>query len=435
MKIADLFVDLGVTGSEKSIGAIAGMRKGMDNLSSTSLEAKAAILGAMYALQRMFATSGQTGTQLNQFTQLVDTSADTLQRYQWAAQQVGVANQEVAGTFLSIQDAMNKILLNEGAPRLIEQVRQLTEDFGEFNILDYQKTPEKLIQRLQAYVQRESNTGIAREAAKGFGINDAMFAAMRQNAFRPDVLKRAPVYNDREIQSLHKADTAWKNLGTTIEMAFGRFNAKHGEQIVADIEKIVTSVKKLAESFVGFSEKIGLFEKLSKVFEGWKMIFDLISVTIKDIEKMSKPEEVADYFMPDAAKAVGTGPTTHSENMLLGLFKALMFTEKLARPEPTDREWKENPELARQRQGLWNYIHKSQNPDSLINLFLGDLLKSRMPAVPSSANSTTNNNTTITVPQTININGNGTDPKAAADAQKQAAKGVFMTSPARGAGN
>ncbi len=443
MKIADLFVDLGVTGNEKSIGAIAGMRKGMGDLSSTSLEAKAAIIGAMYALQRMFAASGQTGTNLNQFSQLVDTSTKTLQQYQWAAQQVGVSNQEMAGTFLSMQDAMNKIILNEGAPKLLAQVHQLTRDFGDFDILEYQKTPEKLIQRLQAYAMRETNTGIAREALKSFGVSDAVFAAMRQNAFRPEVLNRAPVYTDSEIKSLSRADAAWKNLGTSIEMAFGRFNAKHGEELVANIEKIVKSVIKLSESFMTFAERIGLFDKITKIFDGWKLIFDLISSTIKDIQKMDTPEQTVNYFLPEpAAAAAGskTGPTTIAENQLTMLLSAMMLGQKIKDKNYTESAMNFGTGAFANR--LFNLLHGDE-PTSLRKVIFGTdpnlkpapaAIAPSVPASAGPARTTTNNNVNMTVPQTLNFNGNGADPKQASESQKKAAD-AFFSSPARGWGN
>lgn len=446
MKIADLFVDLGVTGSEKSVGAIAGMRRGMGDLSSVSLEAKAAIVGAMYALQRMFATSGQAGTSLTQFSHLIDTNTKTLQEYQYAAQQVGVSNEEMANTFLALQEKMTDTLRGKGAPEGVARIAQKTfEEFGDFNPLDYQKDTAGLIQRLQAYAQKETNTGLMRTNLKSFGLSDAMIAALSQNAFRPDVFKRAPTYSEKEIQSLAKADAAWKNLGTSIEMAFGRFNAKHGQELVADIDKIVKSVLKLAESFVQFSEKVGLFEKLTKVFEGWKMIFDLISQTIKDVNALEKPEDAVDYFLPEQAKAAGTGPQSHMESQLLMIANAMVLAEKMKTSDfYKDKLIKlgNNYGTAPFSQRVFDYLWNKDDKSTVRKVIFGnDPNMKPNPQVitptpggqtPSSNQQTINNQS---INQTLNFNGNGVDGNQAADAHKKAAKDFTLTSPARGWGN
>lgn len=264
MNVAELFVSLGIKGADKTVGALTGVKKGLQDVASTSLETKAAIIGAMYALERLFAASGKTGTDLANFNSLLGVSAQTLQQYQYAARQVGVSNQEVEGTFKSLQGAVTKTLLGEGAPKGLARVAQLTGGITAQDLKRFQEQPQLLIQKLQEYAQKETSTGLRNEVLKSFGITDNMISAFNRNAFRPDMLAKAPAYNDSEIKSLDRANIAWSNLGNQIEMAVGHFNALHGGQLVGDISKIVEQIIKLANAFVLLSEKAHIFEIIEK---------------------------------------------------------------------------------------------------------------------------------------------------------------------------
>lgn len=281
--IGELFVSLGVKGSDKTIGALTGVKKGLGEAASMSLEAKAGIIAAMYALERLFSTSGQAGTSLTNFNATLGLSAKTLQQYQYAARQMGVANQEVEGSFKSLQTAMTKTLMGEGAPKGMQRLAQITGDFKPGDLLKFQQNPEQLMQRLQDYAQKEKNLGLRNETLKSFGLGDGMIAAMSRNAFNPGALAKAPTYSDKEIGALDRANIAWSNLGTKIQMAAGQFNAKHGGQLVGDISKVADQVFRLIEAFTVLAEKLKVFTVIGKVFEGWAMIFDGLTEGVKNV--------------------------------------------------------------------------------------------------------------------------------------------------------
>jgi len=428
MKLGDLFVDLGVTGNEKTVGALTGMRKGMSEVSSVSLEAKAAILGALYALQRMFSESGKQGQSLNQFNQLLGVSAQTLQEYQYAARQVGVSNAEMENSFKGIQSQMTKTLLNGDAPKGLARVAELTGKIGKEEILEWQKAPEKLLQRLQQYAQLEKNPGLRNETLKSFsGITDGIIAGMKQNIFRPEIFAKAPKYTDSEIQSLQRADTAWSNLGTTIEMAFGKFNAKHGEKLVNDISKLVPEVLKLVTAFTQLAEKAKAFELLSTVFKGWSMIFKEIGVIIGDvntlIDAMKKPDlqKPGEGLLPktvdfkDPAKETVASDITAIVDLL---YIALTGHKAAANPNA--------PTIVPAQAG---------QPYMILAPTIPARAASDVKALPGGSPDPTGATYNTVVNQTQNFTGNGSTPVEAAKAQSRAAKDAFQTSPARGRGN
>ncbi len=291
MNIAELFINLGVKGSEKTLGGVLGVQKGLKDTASTSLEAKAAIVGAMYALERLFSASNKAGADLTNFTATVGTSAQTLQQYQYAARQVGVSNEAVTGSFKTLQQQMTKTLMGEGAPKGLARVSQLLGDFSAKDIEEFSRKPELLFQKLQEYANKERSIPLRNEVLKSFGLGDDIIGSMARNAYRPDVFKKAPTYSDKEIGALDRANTAWSNLGTKIEMAVGHFNAKHGGELVNDISKITDKVITLSEAFMKLAEKAELFKWLGKVFEGWQLIFEGLTKAVDFLNEVKTPDD------------------------------------------------------------------------------------------------------------------------------------------------
>lgn len=261
MNIGELFINLGIKGTDKTIGALTDTKKGLGEVASMSLEAKAAILGAFYAFERLMSSSAHAGNSLENFTALTGISNQTLQQYQYAARQVGLSNEEMAGSFKSVQNVMTTMRLGKGQP---EGLGMLQGKVG-FDASRGLRDTEYVMKKLQEYANKEHEVGMRNFVLKSFGLSEGAIAAMSRNAFRPEILKKAPTYNESEVKSLDRANAAWSNLGNKIAMAFGHFNAMHGEKLVTDLSKIVTQVVKLAEALVTLSNKLHVFEILGKV--------------------------------------------------------------------------------------------------------------------------------------------------------------------------
>lgn len=289
MQIGELFIALGIKGADKTTGQLTMVAKGLQETASTSIEVKAAILGATYALEQFFSKSGQAGTSLTNFNALTGVSAQTLQQYQYAARQAGVSNEQTAASFVSLQSAMTKMRQGEGAPKGFMDVARLTGGFTSADVDKFMKSPELLLQKLQVYAQKQKNVGIRNEYLKSFGLDDSTIAALARGAFSADKLKKAPTYSDKEVGALDKANIAWSNLNNKFQMAIGHFNAMHGQQLVKDASIMIDVVLKLADALLNLSNKTHFFELLSKGFD--------------------KAEEAADELMPifyQLGNALGT---------------------------------------------------------------------------------------------------------------------------------
>lgn len=271
MNIAELFVNLGIKGSEQTVGALGSVRKGLGEVTSMSLEAKAAILAALYGLEQMAAKSGATGTGLTNFAALTGLSAKTLQQWQYAARQAGISGEELTGSLKNVQNAMTNIRLNKGAPEGFAIVKNAV-GLDTSRLKDTFYVLGQLQKAAQALPQDVGNSVL-----KSFGLSEGTIAAMRRNAFNASTLLKAPLYSDSEIGSLNKSNIAWSNLGNKIEMAFGHFNAKHGLQLVTDIDKITTAFFRLTEQLENLNNKWSVLETAGHLLEGIANTLKLIS--------------------------------------------------------------------------------------------------------------------------------------------------------------
>lgn len=279
MTIAELFINLGVKGNEKAVKATEGVKSSLSGVASEGLAAKAAIIGVMYGLERLMAQSGKTGTSLTQFSAFTGISAETLQRWQYAARQAGESSDELTGNIKAVQGSMTAMLTGHGAP---EGMAMLANKVG----FDSTKARDTMyvMQKLQEYANATKDTpDLANRVMGSFGLSEGTIASMRRNAFNADTLGKAPIYSDKEASQLNKVDVAWANLGDNIEKAMGHLTAKHGMSLVKDISGVVGEVFKLLDAFVKLAEKLEVLKWIGEVFKGWGLIFNGISSVVSSL--------------------------------------------------------------------------------------------------------------------------------------------------------
>lgn len=480
-KLGKQLDDTGKKG-RKARDQVNGVQKGLKDTAAASFEAKAGILAAAYALQRLVSASNQRGTELTNFATVLDTSAKTLQQYQYAGQQVGVTNDEMAATFKNLSSAAAKITLGQGAPGgLFEVAANAGVRLGPADIKRMADNPEEMIQLLQKFFQSkraQTDKAWANEMGRTFGLSDNVIAAMRKNAFRPEAIAKAPAFSDKEAANLAKLDAQWKNLGTKWEMFFGKMNLQHGGELIKDLDMISTKVMTLMESFSKLAEKLKIFETIGKAFEGWSMIFDGINsgvtslteaaedpkkaVTMRDsinqsiddfallawqkiapflgeVEESLTPEgrkKQADYLKSKKAAAYipeldggpdvdGIAPRTWPN--ALGGKEGVTGASRAAAASGASNKIK--PSGIRKE----NYLPSNFSP-SMAPFVLFNAKQMAAPPMPAAAGQPTSKTSNVEFNQTLNFQGQP-DPQKTADLTKQAVKGAYFSSPALSQGN
>ena len=389
MTIAEFFVKLGLKGEDDTAKGVEKVDKSLQGVVSTGLAVKAGLAAMAFGLQKLMSKSSEAGAAINQFENSTGLSGKLLQQWQYAARQFNVESEDMTGSIKGVQDAMTDMLLGKGAP----------EGFGMVaNMVDLDPTRVRdtyyVLEQLQEFA-KQVPADVSKSMLKSFGISEGVIAAMRQNAFRPDVFQQAPIYTDKEVKQLRKVNVEWDNLYDKIDKSFGRLNAEHGEGLVSDISGVVDQVLKLTEALITLADKLHVFETIGKSIEGWSLIF---GVAGEGVDSMSK--DLTDLTSDEVYQS-GDGETGAMA-------------------------WIRDASL-----NDYNMIKSWFSDD--VKMRSGSFVKPESVAKQGEAGATDNSNRSnnpTTINQTFNLK--DSDPKAVGDSVKKATKDAFRQSPAQG---
>lgn len=436
--VGELFVSLGVKGADKTMNSLKGVGGGLSNLLSLSFEAKAALVGAAYALERLFSASGKKGTELTNFNAAIGMSTKTLQQYEYAAQQVGVSNQEVASTFSTLQGQMAKMLLGESGPKLLGVFARAEGDVSPESAKRFGEHPEELLQKLQHYAQTEKNVLLRNQVLESFGLNENMIAALSRGAFSQKNLAKAPTYSDKEIGNLDKANAGWKNLGTSIEMMVGRFNAQHGLEFVNDLQKLIPPFERLLSVANKFIEKIHLFDGIKAIFEGAAKAVDFLSKKLDEFTKSGFIEKTSKN-MTSVSKELGEVNKSESFQGVKEVFSSLFSMLTNPALVPT------NEDLSKLGKGTSKALAPVTDPImdrfadvvGKMTLFLSGESQQSKPNVLPKAPATKGQQATqnVNINQTMNFQSDGSNAQEAGDIFANKMRSTISQIPAIGQGS
>lgn len=299
--IGELFVDLGIKGQQKTIGALTDVKTGLGEAKSMALETKAGILAIVYGLEQMMSASMQAGTSLSNFNTLTGISIDKLQEYQYVTRLVGGSNEEMAQTFKNVSDKMAAYGRGEGDPRALRYMQsQLKEEFDPNRYRD----AEYMIQQFQKFAQlKDVGEDMKRWALGAMGLGEHVQVGLMRGMYNDKNFAQAPKYSKAEAAELDRMRAEWSKLATEIEMAFGHFNAKHGGEIIKFFKRMTKESEHFAESLLKISERLGAFEKIGNIFEGITNTLKLGNEIMDRLDgKKSKPGDL--LYTPPGKEAL-----------------------------------------------------------------------------------------------------------------------------------
>src|SRR4051812_3068268 len=107
--IGELFVNIGIKGAEKTVGALKSVGGFMGDLSAKGLAAKASIVGAIYALERLTEAGGQYGSSIKNLGIYTGQSTKYIQQLREAFRESNVdineADQSIQNMVKALSDA------------------------------------------------------------------------------------------------------------------------------------------------------------------------------------------------------------------------------------------------------------------------------------------------------------------------------------------
>lgn len=281
MNVAELFVNLGVKGADKSVTAIKDVRASLADVTSTSLATKAAMVGIFYELQQLTAQSNAFGASIQVFTNLTGLSGDKLQRWQYLMRQAHVSANETTQGIEALQRTMTNVVLNHGNPEGMTALgNTLGKNFDPSRIRDTMYMMDKL----REYARTTKDVpDVANAILRSFIPNDNIIQALRTSEVDLNKINPKELYSDSEIEQLGKMSVGWDNLGNHIEKAIGRLNVQFGPTMLEDISQVTDSIIDLTAAFAKLTLQLHALEGLNYILKGWATLLDFGSELIDDV--------------------------------------------------------------------------------------------------------------------------------------------------------
>lgn len=265
MKVGELFVNLGVKGSEKSVGALTGVYKSMGEVKSISLETKAAIVGVFYGIEQLMRHSMQLGTALSQSSALLDISAKKLQIYQYAAIQAGDTSEGLVSSVKGINAAMAELYVGGGPAQYLGLVGERLLGKGGFDIQKAMKDPLYVLERLQTLAKDTSiPTGVLTKIFQSFGVGEGTNVALRKGVFNDANFAKAPTISDAAVERLQHLNALWANLEQHITIAVDKLVSLHGAAIIHDLTIMADLFLKAADALASIPGLTGDDKKIDQ---------------------------------------------------------------------------------------------------------------------------------------------------------------------------
>lgn len=292
MKIAQLFVNLGIQGANQTQKALKDVKGTLGEISTQGLAVKAGLLGAMYGMEQMMTSSMKTGNSLRTFAENTGLSMRRLQQFDFATRQAGGKAGAFQQAIESLQNSLTEMSLSGQQPKFLGILSQYVGAFKP----EVLKDPFAMILKLQEFVHK-APPSLTKNLLGGI-INDDVLKALHEGKYTDRIFKQAPIISERQANQLEKVNVVWSNIGQQIEMAFAKFTAKHGVELASNIGKIAVDVLVLVDSLTTLAENLKVFDLVREAFQGWEYILKGIQ-SIVDVVNGKTPKK------PDLQKSKG----------------------------------------------------------------------------------------------------------------------------------
>jgi len=282
-----LFVALGVKGSEKTLSALANTRLSISSIASTSLEAKAAILGMAYALERLTTGAANEGSDLKRFSAYINANAEDVEKWDYAARKARISVQSMRGSILGIKKVIEENIAHPGS------LPAGANRFAQETLFDFTK-PWNFDQFLRKAVEFTKSKRISRDEQnlilKQFGLSPDLIGSIESGQFKLSNVDHAPILSNKEVDSLANISSQFTDIEEKVRLFFGHFTAKHGKEIVDIIKDITTAFLGLATVIDNLMTKFKFFETLDNALKDLKATLGDFS-SEKDANKLRQQRE------------------------------------------------------------------------------------------------------------------------------------------------
>ena len=292
MVVGELFVKLGLKGDADTNKKVKNVEGGLSDVKKMSLQAKAAIIGVVYGLQKLMTGSMNNGVALQQFANYTGLSTKSLQQYQYAAKMAGISGEEITTSVLGMQQAFAQLELNQGPIEYMgwfgETLRTAGREFDPRKMKDAFYT----MQKMREFVEvggTGKGAGVDNQVLGNLGASQGMIAGLRSGAFNDAILNSARIVSDSQSKALVRMKAQWTDLADHIEKKIGSLGLRFGSKIIPDLKQLVVAFTELISSLLKLADKLELFDRLAIAIGNIANGVDLISGFINEVPETKKP--------------------------------------------------------------------------------------------------------------------------------------------------
>ncbi len=317
MKVADLFVDISLKGGNKVADGLSSVKNWLTDISAGAIAAKAAILAAAYAIERMTKASGQFGNDVKNLSAL--TGIDTTKIQQWAEfMRRGGASAEDANAALLASSKTQAEIAKGNIPSGLGRILSVTHS----NLQDVMADPLKFADMVKQYIQTSNeNISLINSAAESVGFTPGAITGSRRNHEDPYKIKNN-ISSGKEIEDLSKVYQAWSDFGRKFEKIRDMFTAKFSFPLISILEAalgVATALASALEKVIDVATKFGTSMRdiglgtlsPAKAQDGFLKMFGI------DFKKSQWHPPMA---LPKGAGGLGK-PTTTSQNTTINVYQ------------------------------------------------------------------------------------------------------------------
>lgn len=263
VSVGELFVNLGVKGTDKTVQAFTSVKSGLGDMASMSLEAKAGIAALFYGIQQLFSASMHAGANIGNLSASLGINQKALQQWAGAAEAAGASSDSVFSAFQKIQNIMTTWQRGGGAPPslgiLLGGIGKGAEEFrNDANDLS------KVMGDLSKFAQNKNiPQGLKSQILSEWGAG-GLIGPMTQGKFNSNELSKVPFLSEGENKALAGMNTTFSRIETQWQKGLAKMIADGGPQLTKDIQAISTSLLELIKALNDLAKASHFIDLLTK---------------------------------------------------------------------------------------------------------------------------------------------------------------------------
>lgn len=288
MQAGELFVAIGVKGAEKTVAAFSKINYGVGEIKKTSLEAKAALLAVVYTIERLTSGAANEGMHLQALSTYLAVGVKDLQKWEYAAQQAGISNEQFESSLVSITKKIAQIRLGEGVP---DKFSLFAQKIGGFDIEKSYQDRKYALEKIQQLANLKLNPAdqlVRNSILEAFGLSPDFIGKIESKDVFSNVNKFKPGFSflsQDEVKKLSDVKVQWDNIEKKVEMFFAHFTAKNGKEILTQLSDLSDHILAVADSLTILLDRLKVFKLLGDAAEGWDTIFKTLAPNESEEQK------------------------------------------------------------------------------------------------------------------------------------------------------